>query len=120
MPRTLADDIEADVSRVFLDTRHFAVSVTRYANGIGSGVSVTAIWTPDKSSKDTSLGESNISSGVLHVSASQDLDARDLWLIDGEKWFTEHWHTLPGGMKEATLTKGDKKRQSAPGSSGKY
>lgn len=121
MPRTLADDIAADVSRVFLDTRHFAINVTHYPAGtIGSPATVTGIWTPETSSEDKAAGRRNSRRGCLQVDDSVVIRSDDLWQIDSEMWSTESWKTLPGGMKEARLKKADQETRTAHSSSGKY
>jgi len=121
MVRTLSDDIDTDVSRVFLDVRHFASSVTRYPLGIiANAVTVTVLWTPTSANEDMKRGRTNERSGTLQLADSVVVDSRDLWLIDSEMWSAGQWKTLPGGMKEATLKKPDKEFTTTHSSGGKW
>lgn len=88
-------------------------SVTYYANGAGSGTSVTAIV------EDLSDGgeESVSSSGVrrvrqkkLQVAVSQSVSQADQWGIDGLRWQTVASTAGHDGLKEVVVQRTDESK----------
>ena len=101
MPQFADDFIESGIGDLFTE---FADSMTRYIAGdANSSESVTAIWTEEKSDKDTSRGEENVRTGTLLIRDTQAALTTDRWLIDGETWETISVGKAPGGMKELKL-----------------
>ena len=104
MSQTLRDDLEADLTRVFLDTRHFAQSVTRHVEGDANDTeTLTAIFTEESSSKKTDRGRDNERRGMLLVGPDDTVNVRDAFVIDGAKWRVESKGVQPGGMQELRL-----------------
>ena len=95
-------------------TAQLGDSVTYYANGAGSGISVTAI-VDDLDDGGTELQQTH---GVdvmrmkrLQVAASQSVTREDQWLISGDRWETVACTNAHDGMKVVTVRRIDQSKQ---------
>ena len=89
---TFQDDLEHDVSEVFLNTdnEEFAESVTHYPQGVvASAASVVAVAALMPRRKELERGEGYVVRGTLDVSPSVTLHKKDAWLIGGNRFETE-------------------------------
>ena len=107
---SLASQIAADITSVFLNTDEVARSVTRYPLGVvPNAVPITVIWEPDDDEKRNSgqheeRGRDNIRMGWLRVAAAAAVVPADRWLIDSAVWETQGIQTVDG-MQYARLVR---------------
>lgn len=93
-------------------------TVTRYADGSGTGLSVTAIIDDLNDGGMEMPGEAGvlrIREKRLRVAASQSVTLRDHWLVSGDRWATVGVTDAHDGLKMVTIriterTKSEKTR----------
>lgn len=106
----LKDLIAADVSRVILNTEDFAESITRWPEGTQAlAESVTAIFLPEESNRDTSRGEETVIPAAVIVSESQEVHRDDVWVIDEQEYATLAIHDPLHGSRTIDVHRIDRK-----------
>lgn len=89
-------------------------SVTHYANGAGSGTSVTAI-VDDLDDGGTELQQTHgvdvVRMKRLQVAASQSVTREDQWLISGDRWETVACTNAHDGLRVVTVRRIDQSKQ---------
>lgn len=105
---TLKTLIENQVGSVFLDTDHFAETVTRLPRGgTENPKSVTAIFMEGEPDRDTSRGMEVVRKGELWVDDAVTVDVEDQWRINSELWQTLTVQGVAGGMRMLELQRND-------------
>ena len=96
---TLADQIDADVADVFLNTNEHAESVTHRPLGNASNdASVAALIWMDEPEIQNTNGRATVQRGYLDVSSTLSLNESDRWEIRGRWYDTETVSTPDTGM----------------------
>lgn len=116
---TLKSQMAADIDAVFLNTDEHADSVTRYIVGSTSNTeSVTVVFEPQSSQRDTQRGQENVRTALLYMNAGQSTDSGDGWLIDGERWEHHDYHSDNiNGMKIVEIVRHDRDQTDRAGQS---
>lgn len=114
MARTLAEQIEADVSSVFLNTDEFAESVTRHVAGIADAetdVSATGVFIEDAADRQYETGDQIVRMATLQIAETVTVADRDAWTIRSQRWDIcngEYGQRVDGGMRTIRLKRVEK------------
>lgn len=114
MARTLAEQIVADVSTVFLNADEFAESVTRHVAGVadaGTDVAATGIFIEDAADRSYETGDKITRTATLQIAETVSITDRDAWTIRSQRWETqkgEYGPRVDGGMRTIRLERVEK------------
>lgn len=111
---SLKTDIEGDVTSVFLDTEHFAESVTHWPLSVeGNAAAVDAIVFRDEPTRESEKGEQSQERISLFVDDSVTIDRTDVWFVDSVRYETTKVERAEGGGKYAYAVKRKRIRTTA-------
>lgn len=101
---TLKSLIESHATSVFLNTDHFAESVTHRPLGVtANDATVTAIVEWDEPSVETSHGREVRQSGKLSVADSVSCSVKDHWVVDSVTYQATSVRPAQGGLQIVTI-----------------
>jgi len=124
MPRTLADEIADDVSRVFTNPEDFGLQVTHRPRS-GTAVVINAVFTEGAAQplKDDRQGRQVISTGSLLVGSTDvngneySIDDEGEFVIRGARWAIVKVAGTPGGSVVTVKSIDHKTIRHMPGNS---
>ena len=102
---TLASEITADTTGVFLDTDDFGESITHWPSNVEDDAATrTVVFVEgERLEEDREDGKYLLRKAVIHIVSTVTITKKDAWFRNSERWETLGAARLTNGMREVHL-----------------